>query len=72
MRRLALILALLVMTCMTFASSNGGVRHLQPVRVPVILAAYSDVAFKSTDYSDYTASMQKYFADQSFGVQAFV
>jgi len=68
MRRLALILALLVMTCMTFASSNGGVRHLQPVRVPVILAAYSDVAFKSTDYSDYTASMQKYFADQSFGV----
>lgn len=67
MRRLLLIVSLLVLTCMTFASSNGGVRHLQPVRVPVILANYTDVTFKSTDYADYTASVQQYFSDQSFG-----
>lgn len=67
MRRLLLIVSLLVLTCMTFASSNGGVRHLQPVRVPVILANYTDVTFKSTDYVDYTASVQQYFSDQSFG-----
>lgn len=55
------------MACMTFASSNGGVRHLQPRRVPVILANYSDVKFKSTDYAGYIASLQQYFSEQSFG-----
>lgn len=52
---------------MAFASSNGGVRRLQPKRVPVILANYTDVSFKNTDYSAYKTSLEKYFADNSFG-----
>lgn len=82
MRRFAFIVSLLVLTCMAFASSNGGVRHLQPVRVPVIMVQYQDVQFKAENdkagFSDFfngtnythagaTGSVQKYFADQSFG-----
>jgi M6 family metalloprotease-like protein len=52
---------------MAFASSNGGVRHLQPNRVPVILANYTDVTFNNTDYSAYISSLQQYWTDNSFG-----
>ena len=67
MRRIGYILSLLACSCMLFASSNGGVRHLQPKRVPVILTNYADIQFKSTDFNDYKASLEKYFADNSFG-----
>lgn len=52
---------------MAYASSNGGVRHIQPKRVPVILADYMDLSFRSTDYAAYKTSLEKYFADNSFG-----
>ena len=67
MRKTLFILTVLISAVMAFASSNGGVRHLQPVRVPVVLAQYQDVQFKNTDYSAYIASLQQYFADNSFG-----
>ena len=67
MRKLAFILLLMLCAGMLFASSNGGVRHLQPKRVPVILTNYADVTFKSTDYSAYKASLEQYFAENSFG-----
>ena len=67
MKRFSFILTWIVCACMAYASSNGGVRHLQPKRVPVILAQYTDVSFKNTDFNDYIASIQQYFADQSFG-----
>lgn len=51
----------------SYASSNGGVRALQPTRVPVILVNYADVQFKNTDFNEYIASVQKYFSDNSFG-----
>jgi len=64
------ILSYIMLSCAcasAYASSNGGVRALQPVRVPVILANYSNVTFKNTDFNDYFASVQQYFNDQSFG-----
>ena len=67
MRKLGTIVSLLMVASMAFASSNGGVRRLQPNRVPVILANYTDVTFKSTDYSAYISSLQQYWADNSFG-----
>ena len=67
MKRYELILSLLALTCMAFASSNGGVRHVQPKRVPVILTNYADVKFQNTDYAAYKSSLEQYFADNSFG-----
>ena len=67
MKRFTFILSFLSVVGMVFASSNGGVRPIQPQRVPVILANYQDVQFKNTDYSAYITSVQQYFADQSFG-----
>ena len=67
MKRFELILSLLALTCMAFASSNGGVRHLQPKRVPVILTNYADVKFQNTDFAAYKSSLEQYFADNSFG-----
>ncbi len=67
MRRLGFILSLLALTCIAFASSNGGVRHLQPKRVPVILTNYADVKFQNTDYAAYKSFIEQYFADNSFG-----
>ena len=67
MRKLGFIVSLFVCASMAFASSNGGVRHLQPNRVPVILANYTDVTFNNTDYSAYISSLQQYWADNSFG-----
>ena len=67
MRKLGTIVSLLMVACMAFASSNGGVRHLQPRRVPVILANYTDVTFSNTDYSAYISSLQQYWSDNSFG-----
>lgn len=68
MKRVLFILnALCLSLCFAWASSNGGVRHLQPKRVPVILAQYTDVTFKNSDFIDYIASVQKYFSDNSFG-----
>ena len=67
MRKIALIILFIACACLVFASSNGGVRHLQPKRVPVILMNYADVTFKSTDFSAYKASLEKYFAENSFG-----
>ena len=58
---------MLVLSCMAFASSNGGVRHLQPVRVPVILTNYADIRFENTDYSAYKSQLEQYFADNSYG-----
>lgn len=68
MRKIVSILLFLACTCASWASSNGGVRHLQPKRVPVILTNYADVTFKSTDYASYKTSLEKYFADNSFGL----
>ena len=65
--RKTLIYIALLLTSVAYASSNGGVQHLQPKRVPVILANYSDVQFKSTDFTAYTAEVQRYFSDNSFG-----
>ena len=59
MRKLGFIVSLFVCASLAFASSNGGVRHLQPNRVPVILANYTDVTFKNTDYSEYISSLQQ-------------
>ena len=67
MKKLGTIVSLLMVASMAFASSNGGVRHLQPRRVPVILANYTDVTFNSTDFNDYIASLQQYWSDNSFG-----
>ena len=67
MKRFSFILTLIVCASLAFASSNGGVRHLQPNRVPVILANYTDVTFKNTDYSEYISSLQQYWSDNSFG-----
>ena len=67
MRKIAFIILFIACAGLVFASSNGGVRHLQPKRVPVILMNYADVEFKSTDYDAYKASLEKYFADNSFG-----
>ena len=67
MKKIGIIFCLLALAGSVFASSNGGIRHLQPKRVPVILANYADVTFKSTDYSSYKTSIEKYFADNSFG-----
>lgn len=67
MRKLGFIVSLFVCASMAFASSNGGVRHLQPNRVPVILANYTDVTFNNTNYSAYISSLQQYWADNSFG-----
>ena len=67
MRKIVFILLFLACTCALWASSNNGVRHLQPKRVPVILANFSDVQFKSTEYSDYKASLEQYWVDNSFG-----
>lgn len=67
MKRISFIITFFVCASIAFASSNGGVRHLQPNRVPVILANYSDVTFQSTDYSAYISSLQQYWADNSFG-----
>ena len=67
MRQLGFIVSLFVCASMAFASSNGGVRHLQPNRVPVILANYTDVTFNNTDYSAYISSLQQYWTDNSFG-----
>lgn len=67
MRKLGFIVSLFVCASMAFASSNGGVRHLQPNRVPVILANYTDVTFNNTDYSAYISSLQQYWTDNSFG-----
>jgi len=66
MRKTLLYIALLL-TSIAYASSNGGVQHLQPKRVPVILAQYTDVTFRSTDFTAYTAELQRYFSDNSFG-----
>lgn len=66
MRKIFLFIAILF-TSFIYASSNGGVRHLQPKRIPVILANYSDVTFKNTDFAAYKASIEQYFADNSFG-----
>ena len=66
MRKILIYIALLL-TSVVYASSNGGVQHLQPKRVPVILAQYTDVTFKSTDFTAYTADLQRYFSDNSFG-----
>lgn len=67
MKRFSFLLTLLLVVSMAFASSNGSVRHLQPKRVPVILANYSDITFKSTDFSEYIVSLEKYWAENSFG-----
>lgn len=67
MRKTLFIITLLSAVLTAYASSNGGVRHLQPKRVPVILANYTDVQFKSTDYAAYKSSLEKYFSDNSFG-----
>lgn len=67
MKKIALIIFCILCACVSFASSNSGVRHQQPKRVPVILANYADVSFKSTDYAAYKTSLEKYFADNSFG-----
>lgn len=67
MKRHFFILTYIVCACMASASSNGGVPHLQPKRVPVILTQYTDVSFKNTDFNDYISSVQQYFADQSYG-----
>ena len=67
MKRFSFLLTLLLVVSMAFASSNGSVRHLQPKRVPVILANYSDITFKSTDFSEYIASLEQYWAENSFG-----
>ena len=66
MKKIAL-LSLLACVSMAFASSNGGVRHLQPRRVPVIMTNFSNVNFRSVDYTAYKASLEQYFADNSFG-----
>lgn len=70
MKRLGLIVSLVVITCMAFASSNGGVRHVQPKRVPVILTNYADIQFQNTDFVAYKLSLERYFADNSFGQYA--
>lgn len=67
MRKALSIIALLSAFATAYASSNGGVRHIQPKRVPVILADYMDVSFTNTEYDDYIASLEQYFADNSFG-----
>ena len=67
MKKLAFLILFVACACLALASSNGGVRHLQPKRVPVILTNYADVTFKSDDYGAYKASLEKYFAENSFG-----
>ncbi|MBO4249729.1 MAG: M6 family metalloprotease domain-containing protein [Paludibacteraceae bacterium] len=67
MRRILSIVAILAVCLTMHASSNGGVRHLQPTRVPVILANYADVKFQNTDFNEYKESIEQYFADNSFG-----
>lgn len=67
MKRIAFLISCVLCACVAFASSNGGVRHLQPKRVPVILTNYTDVTFKSTDFIDYKSALEQYFADNSFG-----
>ena len=64
---ISLLTSLWLCTGVLFASSNVGVRHLQPRRVPVILTNYADVTFQSTNYATYKASLEKYFAENSFG-----
>ena len=67
MKRFSFILTLFVCASMAFASSNGGVRHLQPNRVPVIIANYQDIQIRRTDFNEYKSSIEQYFADQSYG-----
>ena len=67
MKKILIIIAVLLVALSSFASSNGGVRAIQPERVPVILANFSNVQFHNTDYAAYKASLEKYFADNSFG-----
>ena len=82
MRKAILSITALLACVATFASSNGGVRAMQPTRVPVIMAQFSDVQFKAEStvasfgeffsgadykYGGATGSVQKYFKDQSFG-----
>ena len=82
MKRASLIISYLWLSLATWASSNGGVAHLQPVRVPVIMAQFTDVQFNSasttTSWNDFfnsdnysydgaTGSVKKYFRENSFG-----
>ncbi len=67
MRKTLLYIVCVLWTSVLFASSNSGVQHIQPQRVPVVLANYSDIQFANTDYSAYKASLEKYFADNSYG-----
>ena len=67
MRKTLFIICALIYGAMAYASSNGGVRHMQPLRVPVILTNYSDVKFSNTDYTAYKSSIEKYFKDNSYG-----
>ena len=68
MKRFSFIVTLIVFASMMFASSNGGVRHLQPNRVPVIIANYQDLQIRRTDFNEYKSSIEQYFADQSYGL----
>ena len=67
MKKSILIIVCLLASIAMWASSNGGVQALQPARVPVILANYSNIEFKNTDFNDYIASLEQYWADNSFG-----
>ena len=66
-KRITNIVLLLFVVLMAYAASSTNVRHLQPKRVPVILTNYSDVTFKNADFNEYKASLEKYFAENSFG-----
>ena len=67
LKRLFFIVTLALAAISLQAASSTNVRPLQPKRIPVILANYSDVAFKSTDFNGYKESLERYFADNSFG-----
>ena len=67
LKRLFFIVTLALAAISLQAASSTNVCPLQPKRIPVILANYSDVAFKSTDFNGYKESLERYFADNSFG-----
>ncbi len=82
MKKLFCIFSALCCCLVAVASSNGGVKHLQPPRVPVIMVQFTDVSFNSAgttaSFADFfnganytfggaTGSVQQYFRDNSFG-----
>ena len=82
MKRLFTIVATIVLAVTSVFAASTNLRHLQPPRVPVIMAQYSDVKFNTEstvssfgeffnaanyDFDGATGSVQQYFKDQSFG-----